>query len=146
MKHKLDDEGGVIFFDGLDEVREEDEERKRSIIVDAVGAFAAPLRKCRIIVTCREYAYQKESPWRLPESDFHVVKLDMFKDEQIKAFTGTWYKTTGKWKGWDAKRSETEADVLYKAVVSLAHLRALGQYPLLLTLMAQVHGRDGYLP
>ncbi len=26
------------------------------------------------------------------------------------------------------------------------HLKELGQYPLLLTLMAQVHGRDGYLP
>ncbi|MCP4370121.1 MAG: hypothetical protein GY797_18710, partial [Deltaproteobacteria bacterium] len=33
LKHKLDNEGGVIFFDGLDEVREEDEEKKRSIIV-----------------------------------------------------------------------------------------------------------------
>ncbi|MCP3871214.1 MAG: hypothetical protein GY703_24565, partial [Gammaproteobacteria bacterium] len=35
---------------------------------------------------------------------------------------------------------------LYQAVESLPHLKELGQYPLLLTLMAQVHGRDGYLP
>ncbi|MCP5002492.1 MAG: SUMF1/EgtB/PvdO family nonheme iron enzyme [Planctomycetes bacterium] len=146
LKHKLDNEGGVIFFDGLDEVREKDEERKRSIIVTAVGEFATPLKKCRIIVTCREYAYQKGSPWRLPESDFHVVELDLFKAEQIKAFIGTWYKTTGKWYGWDEKRCDAEAEVLYKAVVSLPHLRELGQYPLLLTLMSQVHGRDGYLP
>lgn len=146
LKYQLDDEGGVIFFDGLDEVREEDKERKRSLIVESISAFAAPLRKCRIMVTCREYAYQKGSSWRLPDEEFPVVELDLFKDEQIKAFTRTWYMTTGKWKGWDAERCTSEAEVLFEAIESLPHLRELGQYPLLLTLMAQVHGRDGYLP
>ena len=28
LKHRLDDEGGAIFFDGLDEVKEEDEDKK----------------------------------------------------------------------------------------------------------------------
>ncbi len=146
LKHRLDEEGGIVFFDGLDEVREEDEAKKRSLIVESISAFAVPLCKCKIIVTCREYAYQEDSPWRLPDSGFCVVELDLFKDEQIKAFARTWYMTTGEWKGWDRGRCETEADVLYDAIQSLPHLKALGRYPLLLTLMAQVHGRDGYLP
>ncbi|GAX62415.1 amino acid transporter [Candidatus Scalindua japonica] len=43
---------------------------------------------------------QKESSRRLPGTDFHVVELELFKDEQIKAFAETWYMVTGEWKGW----------------------------------------------
>ncbi|MCP3677795.1 MAG: hypothetical protein GY721_09460, partial [Deltaproteobacteria bacterium] len=125
---------------------EEDEDKKRSLIVESISEFARPLSRCRIIVTCREYAYKEGSPWRLPDSVFDVVELDLFKDEQIKTFARTWYMATGEWKGWDEVRRESEADVLYEAVQSLPHLKELGRYPLLLTLMAQVHGRDGFLP
>ncbi len=145
LKQELDKEGGLIIFDGLDEVREDDE-RKRTMIVKALKDFAAPLDKCRIIVTCREYAYKKDDSWRLPEADFTVVELELFADEQVKTFTETWYKATAKWKGWDLERCSYESGVLYKAVKSFPHLKELAQYPLLLTLMAQVHGRDRYLP
>ncbi|MCP4295929.1 MAG: hypothetical protein GY786_10010, partial [Proteobacteria bacterium] len=37
LKHKLADEGGVVIFDGLDEVREEDEDKKRSLIVESIS-------------------------------------------------------------------------------------------------------------
>ncbi|MDM8550088.1 SUMF1/EgtB/PvdO family nonheme iron enzyme [Desulfobacterales bacterium HSG2] len=146
LKRTLDEKGGVIFFDGLDEVRETDEEKKRTRMVEAIREFAKPLKKCRFLITCREYAYRREDGWRLPEADFPVVELDMFRLRQIRAFTRTWYRLTGKWKGWTEKQSLAEAEKLCEAVESWPHLRELGQYPLLLTLMAQVHGRDGYLP
>jgi hypothetical protein len=58
LRRTLLDEGGVILFDGLDEVRETDADSRRSLIKEAIIAFAAPLEKCRVVVTCRDYAYK----------------------------------------------------------------------------------------
>jgi formylglycine-generating enzyme required for sulfatase activity len=146
LKLEIDKRGGIIFFDGLDEVRESDED-KRSLILDAIQDFAGSFGKCRIVITCREYAYRPENKaWQLPEIQFPAVKLDVFRSEQIRIFTRIWYKITGKWKGWDESRRLKEADDLCQAVESQPHLKELAESPLLLTLMAQVHGRDGYLP
>jgi formylglycine-generating enzyme required for sulfatase activity len=146
LKQTLTEQGGAIFFDGLDEVRELDETGKRSLIKEAIEGFAAPLSKCRVVVTCREYAYKRGDAWRLLEAEFPVVELALFDSGQIKTFTQIWYQTVGPQKGWGADKCQTEADNLYRAIGTWPHLRALAQYPLLLTLMAQVHGRDGYLP
>lgn len=146
LKRTLLEDGGLIFFDGLDEVSASDAACKRTAIKEAIVAFAQPLDKCRIVVTCREYAYQRGDDWQLPEPDFPVVELALFKLEQIRDFAQTWYAVLGPQKGWDAERCRDEAHNLYRAVKALPHLRELAQYPLLLTLMAQVHGRDGYLP
>ncbi|HLC16394.1 MAG TPA: SUMF1/EgtB/PvdO family nonheme iron enzyme [Thermodesulfovibrionia bacterium] len=147
LRKKLIEEGGALFFDGLDEVSETDEQAKRSLIVEAIHAFAKPLMdKCRIVITCREYAYRRGDAWHLPESEFPVVELALFEDEQIEHFTITWYSVTGRHKGWTEARCKQEALNLYDAVTHWSHLYELAQSPLLLTLMAQVHGRDGYLP
>jgi formylglycine-generating enzyme required for sulfatase activity len=146
LKRTLTEEGGVVFFDGLDEVRETDEEAERSLIKEAIAAFAAPLDKCKVIVTCREYAYKQGDAWRLPEAEFPVVELALFTMEQIEAFTRTWYQVVGPQKGWDEAKCQDEASNLFKAAQAWPHLQELAQYPLLLTLMAQVHGRDGTLP
>jgi len=146
LKQQLFEKGGVIIFDGLDEVRQTDAETKRTVIKEAIAQFSTSLSKCKIIVTCREYAYQKGDAWRLPEADFPEVKLALFAPEQIKAFTQTWYRTVGPMKGWGEDKCQTEADHLNAAIEMLPHLRELAPYPLLLTLMAQVHGRDGNLP
>jgi len=145
LKLEMNEKVGVIFFDGLDEVRESDED-KRSLILDAIQDFAVSFRKCRIVITCREYAYRppnkasENTVWRLPESQFPVVQLDVFRSEQIQKFISTWYMLTGK-SNWDEK-----ADNLYQTVEDQPHLKSLAESPLLLTLMAQVHGRDGELP
>jgi hypothetical protein len=151
LKRILDEEGGVIFFDGLDEVGEADEARKRTCILQAVRDFAAPLEKCRVIVTCREYAYRKKEKaeianWRLPEAEFPVAEIDLFRDEQIQAFARAWYRITGAQKGWNEKKCLEEAEAFHQGIMSSPHLKALGEIPLLLTLMAQIHGRLGYLP
>jgi Domain of unknown function (DUF4062) len=93
-----------------------------------------------------KYAYKRNDAWHLPEADFLVVELDLFKDEQIAYFTQTWYQVVGPQKGWDEKKCQDEARNLRQAIQDWPHLQELAQYPLLLTLMAQVHGRDGYLP
>lgn len=146
LKRALIEEGGTVFFDGLDEVRETDEDAKRSLIKDAIAAFAAPLRHCQVMITCRQYAYVQGDAWRLPDDQFPVVELALFNMDQVKTFTTAWYHAVGPGKGWDEEKSQSEADGLYGAIEALPHLQELAQYPLLLTLMAQVHGRDGYLP
>ena len=146
LKQALADQGGIIFFDGLDEVLETDEEAKRSLIKEAIADFAAPLPRCQVIVTCREYAYKQGDAWRLPAAEFPTVELAPFGPEQIEAFTRTWYGVVGPQKGWDALKCQDEAANLYAAIDGRPHLRELAQVPLLLTLMAQVHGRDGTLP
>ncbi len=139
-------EGGVIFFDGLDEVHEDDARRKRSLLCAAIERFAEPLPDSRVIVTCREYAYRRDDAWRLPDAVFPEVALAPFDLDQVRAFTRTWYRVVGPSKGWDAERCESEAAQLARAVADWEHLRALAESPLLLTLMTQIHGCDGYLP
>src|SRR5690606_24745802 len=97
-------------------------------------------------VTCRDYAYQRDDAWRFPETSFPIFALPLFGATQIEHFTGVWYRKIGPLKGWDGPRCEQEAQKLYQAIQTYRHLKELAQYPLLLTLMAQVHGRDGYLP
>jgi formylglycine-generating enzyme required for sulfatase activity len=147
LKRVLTDEGGVLFCDGLDEVYETDEDAKRSLIKEALLAFAKPLTKCRVVITCREYAYRADDAWRLPVSQFPVVELALFNTEQIAEFITTWYRVVaGPHKGWNTAKCQDEAADLVKTIQGSAHLQDLARYPLLLTLMAQVHGRDGKLP
>jgi hypothetical protein len=147
-KPKCDSEagGGIVFFDGLDEVSEHDEKTKRTAIKNAIDEFALPLVGTRIVVTSRVYAYRKDDAWRLPEDRFPVAELDLFSRSQIEAFARAWYRIVGPWKGWDEGKSLAEANGFYRAIGAHPHLDDLARYPLLLTLMARVHGRDGTLP
>jgi hypothetical protein len=146
LKRDLEAGGGIVFFDGLDEVSESDEAAKRSMIKDAIAWFAGALPNTQIVVTSREYAYRKDDAWRLPEGEFPVVELDLFGPSQVQAFVRAWYAVVGPWKGWDQGKAAAEAERLYRATQAIRHLRDLARYPLLLTLMARVHGRDGTLP
>ena len=157
MRIVFDREGGAVFFDGLDEVGHSAEDSKRELILKAIRNFAHSLPQCRVIVTCREYAY-RENPdkgagkanaggaWRLPEKEFPPATLALFNADQIRFFTRAWYESKGVFKGWDKAYRESLAKQLDDAILHSDNLKELGQYPLLLTLMAQVHGRDGTLP
>jgi formylglycine-generating enzyme required for sulfatase activity/energy-coupling factor transporter ATP-binding protein EcfA2 len=147
IKRTLIEEGGIILCDGLDEVRETDEDAKRSLIKEAIRAFAKPLAKCHVVITCREYAYRVDDAWRLPTDEFPVVELALFDQQQIAEFVTAWYRrVAGPQKGWSAVKCEDEAADLVKTIREWPHLQDLAGYPLLLTLMAQMHGRDGTLP
>ena len=135
----LQESGGVIFFDGLDEVPENVDGERRSLMKAAILDFARPLAKCKIIITCREYAYKKGDAWRLPEKQFPEIDLPLFQEAQIRQFAQTWYRVMGPRLEWDEGQQKQKAERLAEAVLVKPHLRELGQYPLLLTLMAQVH-------
>lgn len=147
VQQQLREQGGVVFFDGLDEVPAGDEETKRTLITHSIHEFAKPLDQCRVVITCREYAYRRGTePWHLPEASFPVVELDLFRPRQINNFVRTWYKVVGPIKGWGPERCADEARDLFAVIRTWAHLRKLARSPLLLTLMTQVHGASGTLP
>ena len=89
---------------------EQDEQRTRSLIIEAIKTFAAPLTDCRVIITCRQYAYRTDGAWRLPEAVFPVVELDLFRSQQIEYFTRTWYSIVGQRRDWNEKKCLHEAD------------------------------------
>ena len=147
LRQILQETGGVICFDGLDEVMQSDEDPRRQRIKDVVEAFSRPLEgKCKIIVTSREYAYHKSDQWRLHPDLFPEVVLAGFNPDQVKEFIQTWYSVIGPKKELDEEEIQNHANHLIDAVQSLPHLEELARYPLLLTLMAQVHGTIGTLP
>ncbi len=144
LQHELIHNGGIIFFDGLDEVSAADVRNKRATIVAAIKAFSEHLSQseCSIIITCREYAYQKDAAWRLDDQEFPVAKLPLFKIEQIESFIETWYDL------FSPQQDENQqgGKDLIRTIREWQHLQNLAQYPLLLTLMALVHGRYKKLP
>lgn len=133
--------GGLLLLDGLDEIPEAN--RTRQMVKQCIMDIARSLPKVRIIVSSRTYAYT-QLEWQLPR--FFSVTLASFNNEQITEFIDRWYMhfaTLGHLKPADAKG---RADPLKQALYTSGQLRELAQYPLLLTLMAQVHSRDGFLP
>ena len=125
LKKRFEDVGGIVFFDGLDEVRETIESAKRSLITKAIMEFSGPLHKCKIVISCREYAYKKNDAWKLPEPEFPVVELDLFNLSQIQQFARTWYSFIGPQKGWDQNKYLEVSDNLYQAIAENEHLEIL---------------------
>ena len=84
----------------------------------------------------------------MPQDQFPVVTLLPLDGEQIERFVQDWYRVTGPLppRFWKADRCEQEARDLNDAIRQRNYLMDLAVNPLLLTLMAQVHGRDGTLP
>ena len=145
LRHTLIESGGLVFFDGLDEIR--DAAARQMIIKGAVTDFADTEKQCQVVVTSRPYAYTDKAKWRLPADRFPVVTLAPFADEQITAFNEAWYtRVMGPRRGWDAAQCQQRAGVLTQTLLALPHLRRLAASPLLLTLIAQVHGQGGALP
>jgi formylglycine-generating enzyme required for sulfatase activity len=142
LREELHEKGGMVFLDGLDEVPEA--ERRREQILQAIGDFTAVHERCRFLVTCRTYAYQKPD-WRL--GGFESAVLAPFSDGQIRRFIERWYAHIGPRRGLGEADARGRAEVLKRAVSGSERLLDLARRPLLLTLMASLHAwRGGTLP
>ena len=144
LQKRLRTPGVLVLFDGLDEVAEA-EQRQRQII-QAVEDFATLYASCRILVTCRKYAYDQRK-WRLSGVPFTVAVLSLFIERQMRDFIPRWYQHRASLPGanlpdWKGRAARLEYAILHKP-----QLFDLARRPLLLTLMASLHAwRRGELP
>ncbi|MCP4110443.1 MAG: SUMF1/EgtB/PvdO family nonheme iron enzyme, partial [Desulfobacteraceae bacterium] len=142
LKKELQEKGGLLMLDGLDEVPEADSRRVQ--IKAVVEDFIATFHRCRVIVTSRTYAYQKQE-WRIP--GLHEAVLASFTPGQIRRFIDGWYAHFAELKRVNPEDAQGKAEILKRAVFSSDRLRELAERPLLLTLTASLHSwRGGSLP
>ena len=142
LRKHLRERGGLLLLDGLDEVPEADQ--RRGQIKEAVEGFATLFPRCRILVTSRTYAYQRQE-WQL--NDFQPALLAPFSPGQIERFVQRWYAHIGPMRHWSAEDTQGRAAVLQRAIRNSERLAELAERPLLLTLMASLHAwRGGSLP
>jgi formylglycine-generating enzyme required for sulfatase activity len=142
LVEELHQQGGLLLLDGLDDVPEANQRRLQ--IKQAIMDFAVTFPKCRILVTCRTYAYQKQD-WRLP--GFAEAVLAPFSRGQMRRFVERWYRHLAKLRGPYSDDTQGQAAQLTQAIFGSERLAELAARPLLLTLMVSLHAwRSGTLP
>lgn len=142
LKQELQDPGGLILFDGLDEVPEA--EARRDQVKDAVEDFCKTYSRCRVMLTSRTYAYRQQG-WQL--AGFAQAELLPLGAGQIKRFVSRWYAHLVALQRLKAEDAKGRALLLRDAIFSQPRLEELAERPLLLTLMASLHAwRGGDLP
>ena len=141
LRAELIEKGGLLILDGLDEVPEADCRRKCT--QDAITDFTRTAKKCRLVITCRTYAYPAA---RL--EGFDAYPLLPFSREQIEQFIDRWYAAV-RLKERFTEQEVSERAATLKSAVDPSRNAALGDLamrPLLLTLMAMLHASEGKLP
>jgi formylglycine-generating enzyme required for sulfatase activity len=142
LKKELRDQGGLLLFDGLDEVPEV--EQRREQIKQAIESFVSTFPRCRFVVTSRTYAYQNQN-WKL--NGFSEAILAPYTKAQIIEFVDRWYAHIARARKQNVEDAKGKAALLKRAIISNDRLMGLAERPLLLTLMASLHvWRGGTLP
>ncbi len=137
--------GGVVLFDGLDEVADLN---LRPVVVQAVEDFAARYARhtaIRFLVTCRKFSYT-DPRWQL--TDWVTHELAPLDEEKISQFVQAWHAAhteldPARKADYDSKR-EKLLEALRPG--DRRRLSEIAPNPLILTLMAVVHTHKGDLP
>jgi formylglycine-generating enzyme required for sulfatase activity len=137
LKDHLLSRGGLILFDGLDEVPDQS---RRVQIKKAVQDFAASFSKCRFLVTSRTYAYQRQD-WKL--DGFAETQLLPFTPGQVAGFVDAWYAHMIQLERLPPATARDRGEVLKRAARYNRHIGELAERPLLLTLIAKVQSEKG---
>ena len=122
----------MLMLDGLDEVAEATQCRQQ--VRTVIQAFAAAHPGCRVLVTCRPYAYEKQE-WQL--QGFASGVLADFSAGQIRRFVDRWYAKGS----LDSNDAKGRAELLKRLIFRRdgERLLTLAKRPLLLTMMAHLH-------
>ncbi|MBT9099614.1 NACHT domain-containing protein [Methylovulum psychrotolerans] len=143
LQHQLmQPPGGLILFDGLDEVPAADQRRVH--LLQAIRALVSSLPEhSRFIITARPYAYT-DPCWRL--KGFSEFFLTPFDEEQRAQFIKGWYKAARSRFALRETELKQRVEDLLDKVEHQPHLQELAERPLLLTLIAILHASGGRLP
>ncbi|MBN1936344.1 MAG: SUMF1/EgtB/PvdO family nonheme iron enzyme [Anaerolineae bacterium] len=137
--------GGLICFDGLDEVADL---RLRPVVREAVEQFAAQYDRsgaAYLLVTCRTFSYT-DAAWQLADWPRHeLAPLDA---DHITAFVNAWHAELTRVDPARAEDSARKRDRLLEALRpgDRRRLAEIAPNPLILTVMAVVHTHKGDLP
>lgn len=137
--------GGLVCFDGLDEVADLG---LRPVVREAVEHFAAQYDSAGatcFLVTCRTFSYT-DAAWQLTDWPRH--ELAPLDPEHIKAFVYAWHTELARVDPARAEDSARKRDRLLEALRpgDRRRLAEIAPNPLILTVMAVVHTHKGDLP
>ncbi len=125
-------EEAFVLLDGLDEVPAPLRERVARIVEELVGAYPGN----RFLVTCRTRAYRRMARLAsMPE-----YPLEPLGSEEVAAFVGAWSTELCRVEAMGATAEEYEGRLL-AAIRAEELFRPLTANPLMLTLLAVVHGK-----
>jgi len=132
---ELETVGGLVVFDGLDEVAG----AQRARVKQALQEFADLYPRCQILVTCRVNSYRQDTAWQLNWTAEHT--LADFDQNQIEHFIEAWYHALAVLNPGSPVDYAGKARTLKTALApnDPRGLRDLAGTPLLLTVMVIVH-------
>jgi len=141
----LKNEGGLVLFDGLDEVADLN---LRPVIVEAVEDFVEKYSQnsaSRFLVTCRTYSYQDDK-WKL--TGWPTYELALLSQQKIEQFVKAWHSEHIR---IDPTRREDYEKKCNKLLATLRpgdrrRLSEIAPFAIILTMMAVVHTNYGELP
>jgi len=142
LERELKEIGGLILLDGLDEVPEAN--KRRESVKFIIEDFKSTFQLCRIMITCRTYAYQQQH-WKLP--GFKETVISTFSSGQIHRFVDRWYNHIAILDNLNPEDAQGRAEIFKYSVFNNRRLQDLASRPLILTLMVSLHSwRGGSLP
>ncbi|GIF23759.1 hypothetical protein BJ973_004370 [Actinoplanes tereljensis] len=122
-----EDQGAVIFFDGLDEVFDPDERRR---VVDQFQTFIDRYQGARIVVTSRIAGYDRTGLGLAGFDQYTLMPLTL---GHVRTFAERWYRH------YTLEGTERTAQGLVQRIVESPRLLDLAGNPLLLTMMAVIY-------